>query len=123
MPRSCFREPIGEIFEAAELLDHAADAHLAGDFNEASRLIRVSDNAAIAAWTESIWGKRSPEIHSFAAQDLPLPHLAAADRPTPRMPDKITQAAIVERDGFHCPLLWRSRHTHGCAPNALPNIS
>jgi 5-methylcytosine-specific restriction endonuclease McrA len=102
MSRRCFREPIPEIFDAAELLDRAADAHLAGDSNEAEKLICMSDNAAIAAWTESIWGKRSPEIHSFTAQDVPPPHLAITDRPTPRMPDKGTQRAIIERDGLHC---------------------
>jgi 5-methylcytosine-specific restriction endonuclease McrA len=100
--KRCFREPISEIFQAAELLDRAADAHLVSDYARADELICAADKPIIAAWTESIWGKRNPDIHQFVAQPMPLPHLSPHERPRPRMPDSATRRAILERDGFHC---------------------
>jgi 5-methylcytosine-specific restriction endonuclease McrA len=102
MPRRCFREPIAEIFEAAELLEAAANAHLVADTDRASNLIAMADKSSIAAWTESIWGKRSLEIHRFVEQVRPAPHLSSTGRPSPRMPDTATRSAIIERDGYHC---------------------
>jgi 5-methylcytosine-specific restriction endonuclease McrA len=102
MPRRCFRDPIQEVFRAAELLDRAASAHLSGSSAEAARLIREADDPLIWAWTDSIWGKRNPEVHFFHEQPSPLPHLARSDRPSPRMPDRSTRLSIIARDGFHC---------------------
>jgi len=102
MKRRCFREPIPEIFRAAELLDNAASAHLARDTAEAVRLIHETDVPAIRAWTESIWGKRDPSIHMICDQLAPLPHLTLAERPRPRMPDATTRSKVIARDGLHC---------------------
>lgn len=102
MSKRCFREPIAEIFGAAELLHDAADAHLAGDTTVADRLIRAADNPLIGNWTESIWGRRNPEVHQIVEQPSPLAHLPLAERPKPRMPDAVTRATILARDGFHC---------------------
>lgn len=102
MPRRCFRDPIPEIFRAAELLDDAVSAHLTGNLDEARQLICRADDPVIWAWTDSIWGKRDTSIHSFEAQEQPLPRLVAVQRPKPRMPDASTRSAILARDGFHC---------------------
>jgi hypothetical protein len=100
--RSCLREPIDAIFEAADLLDQATTAHLDGRRADAESLIRRADMPAIAEWTESIWGKTSPEIHWRLEQDSPLPCLGNAERPLPRMPNRETERRIVMRDGYHC---------------------
>jgi 5-methylcytosine-specific restriction endonuclease McrA len=102
MSRRCFREPIPEIIRAAELLHDACSAHLAGYVRDATQLIRDADLPAIALWTESIWGKRSPGIHSFIAQVQPPPHLWFAARPKPRMPVAAIKQLILDRDGYHC---------------------
>jgi hypothetical protein len=43
VPRRCMREPINEIFDAAQLLNLATDAHLAGDHSAADALIRTAN--------------------------------------------------------------------------------
>ena len=62
-PRRCMREPIKEIFHAAELLDRAVDAHLRQDRKTASQLFREADIPEVRAWTESLWGgkRANPE--------------------------------------------------------------
>ena len=62
-PRRCMREPINEIFQAAELLDRAVDAHLNQDWKAAEQLIRAADLPEVRAWTESLWGgkQENPE--------------------------------------------------------------
>jgi hypothetical protein len=66
---SCFREPIPEIAEAAQHLDAAVSAHLAGDTALAEQLIRLADLPALRDWTESILGKKSPYVQLIAAQE------------------------------------------------------
>ena len=61
-PRRCLLESIQEIFEAAEYLSEAADAHLAGQRERADALILKADIPAIAKWTEAIWGRRNQDI-------------------------------------------------------------
>lgn len=53
--RTCLREPIPEISEAAHLLESAVQAHLAGRKELAHGLIRSADLPAIRDWTESLW--------------------------------------------------------------------
>ncbi|MCL6741192.1 HNH endonuclease [Sphingomonas sp. RB56-2] len=100
--KRCFKGPIVEIFEAASLLSNAADAHLAGNPDQAATLLVQADLPAISAWTESIWGKSNPEIHWKIAQADPLPFLSQALRPQPRMPGAALQREIIRRDGYHC---------------------
>ncbi|HEX5322105.1 MAG TPA: hypothetical protein VFW46_23320, partial [Stellaceae bacterium] len=42
-PRRCMREPINEIFRAAQLLDQATEAHLAGEFSTAKTLVEAAE--------------------------------------------------------------------------------
>jgi 5-methylcytosine-specific restriction endonuclease McrA len=100
--RACFREPIDDIFVAADLLDQAATAHLNNRSDEAETFIRRADIPTITEWTESIWGKANPEIHWRIEQEAPLPFLQKSDRPLPRMPDSATKRLIISRDGYHC---------------------
>jgi 5-methylcytosine-specific restriction endonuclease McrA len=100
--RRCLREPIPEIFEAASYLNDAVDAHFEGDRIRASRLLQTADIPAIAAWTDSVWGKYDPEIHWKIEPITALPFLAKVDRPMPRMPTTATKKIVIDRDGYHC---------------------
>jgi hypothetical protein len=100
--KRCLKEPIPEIFDAAQALDAAASAHLRGEAETAGNLIRQANNPVIRRWTESIWGKRDPMIHVFIVQSNPLPHLLLSERPQPRMPGAAAREEIIGRDGFHC---------------------
>jgi hypothetical protein len=99
--RSCLREPIPEIAEAAKLLDRAVSAHLAGDSESAKSLICAADLPPIRAWTESIWGSKSPYL-----QYRPVPHspptLPRNTRVVLRMPNRDEKQALHARDGYHC---------------------
>jgi 5-methylcytosine-specific restriction endonuclease McrA len=90
-------EPFPQIAEAAQLLDSAADAHLAGDFDYAARLILAADIPEIAIWTEALQGM------SVAAHVGNAPAMVADNkRFRPRNPESALQRQIIERDGYHC---------------------
>jgi 5-methylcytosine-specific restriction endonuclease McrA len=80
----------------------AVDAHLRGERTSADALIRLADLPAITAWTESIWGRASEEIHGFLSVDGSPPYLPLEGRPFPRMPTSSQKAEILARDGYHC---------------------
>ena len=102
MTRTCLREPIPEIFRAAATLDDALAAHLCGNAEKAAALIELADDPLIREFTESVWGKRTSNIHQFVEVSNPLPRLAIEERPRPRMPDGPTMESVTWRDGFHC---------------------
>lgn len=97
--RSCFRPPIPELLEAAELLDQAVAAHSAGDRATAADLIARTNLPAIREWTESLWGAKSPYVLPRA-----VPNAPPSTRPTGavRMPTSAEKCALIERDGNHC---------------------
>ena len=99
--RTCFREPIPEIAEAAGALDDAVSAHMAGDSEAAKQLIRAADLPAIREWTESIWGARSPYLQYRPIPDAP-PILSREQRILLRMPSIEEKRALHARDGFRC---------------------
>jgi len=100
--RDCFRDPIPEIFEAANLLSYAAKAHLRGDSAKADALLRAADIPAIGEWLDSIWG--NPSINRIN-QDVELPPvLPRGDRHLPRDAPREMKKALVARDGHHCRL-------------------
>ncbi len=103
-PRTCFRDPIPEIFHAAGLLDRAVDAHLAGDRAQAARLIADADMPEVREWVESIWGRESRDIHRVREVEGSPPKLGRDDRRRdPRRDATCDQKrALVERDGFRC---------------------
>ncbi|MBL8545458.1 MAG: hypothetical protein JNL81_03290 [Hyphomonadaceae bacterium] len=125
--RRCFRPPIPEIFAAARRLNEAVNAHLADCAATAEQLIHVANDPKIRAWTESIWGKRDPEIHRYQQIGNAPPHLPIAERPRPRMPTDATKADVAQRDRRHCrfcgiPVICsRVRlNMHKAYPAALP---
>lgn len=106
-PRHCFREPIGEIFKAAALLDRATGAHLAGDRSAAAELILAADIPAIRTWTDSLWGSRNnhpdqPQFLRIREVDSAPPVLPKEARTPVRMPKLGEQAALIERYGYNC---------------------
>jgi HNH endonuclease len=98
--RTCLRDPIPEIFDAARFLDAAVSAHLAGKSAIADELIRLADIPAIAEWTEGLWGSGGPWTHPNP-DDL-LPPIPTEGRLKARMPMQAEKRALRERDGFHC---------------------
>lgn len=95
--KSCLREPIPELEEAARLLDAAASALLLGKSRLASDLVEVSDFGAIRDWTESLWGKNSPYV-----QPSRLPSAERLEPAGPRMPSMAVKRQIHLRDGYRC---------------------
>lgn len=101
-PRRCFREPIPEIFIAADMLELAVRCHNLGDTSRAAGLFRLADMSAIREWTESIWGSSAKDVSRFrAVPDAPAP-LAKVDRIPVRMPNAAEKKLLIERDGMHC---------------------
>jgi len=99
--RTCLRNPIPEILDAARYLDAAVSAHLANKHALADELIRMADMPEITDWTESLWGKGGPWSRPLAVEQL-LPFVSKDDRVRQRMPPKTDLAALLERDGFTC---------------------
>ena len=101
-PRHCLRDPIPEIFQAAELLDRAVDAHLAGDHGKAGRLIAEADMPEVREWVESLWGSTAPENHRVRTVEGAPPKLNESDRDPKQKADKAQERALIERDGYRC---------------------
>lgn len=99
--RTCLRDPIPEIYDAARYLDAAVAAHIAGETGMAEDLIRLADMPKIRAWTESIWG--SGGVYTELQQSLGEPKAVPKDERDPiRMPNKQGVEALHDRDGYHC---------------------
>jgi 5-methylcytosine-specific restriction endonuclease McrA len=102
LQRTCLLEPLSEIFEAADLLNCAVDAHLAGDSSRAEEFIRRADMPAIAKWSDMIWGRENPAIHRFRTISGAPGSVPKDLRPRPRNPGKEIQRSVISRDGHHC---------------------
>jgi 5-methylcytosine-specific restriction endonuclease McrA len=105
--RCCMREPIHEIFDAAQRLNLATDSHLAGDHSTADSLIRSANIAAVRAWTESLLGSKAANpdqqmYHRFREVPSAPPYLPKAQRSSGRMPSSAEQSIIIERYGRNC---------------------
>jgi len=99
--RTCLRDPIPEIFDAARYVDAAVSAHLAGKRSIAEELIRMADLPVIAEWTESLWGKGGPWSRPLPAENQP-PFVPGEERIKTRMPGQTDITNLLRRDGFHC---------------------
>lgn len=98
---NCLKKPIPEIFEAAELLKQAVDAHYTGNQKLAEKLIIEADNPMIREWTESIWGTNG--IYSSLKNKIGDAKMVPNEmRDSLRMPNKSTQIELLQRDGFYC---------------------
>ena len=126
-PRTCFRDPVPEIFHAAELLDRAVDAHLVGDRTESARLIANADMPEVREWVESLWGSTSRDIHRFREVMCSPPTLDKGDRDPRRDATRDQERALIERDGYRCrfcgiPVVRKEirKAMHRDYPEALP---
>lgn len=124
--RACFRAPIPEIFECANLLREAVDRHLEGNNASASALFSQANNSLVREWLDSIWGKKSLYIDYRPVPNSP-PVLKKVQRLETRMPSSAEKAALLHRDGFHCRLcgipVIRSevrKYLHALYPNDVP---
>jgi len=95
-------EPVPEIFQAARLLEDAVDAHLAGEHDRASLLLRRADMAEIRTWSGHLWGRYNPAIQGTKSASGSGGMAGAATRFTTRMLPMAVQRAVIERDGYHC---------------------
>jgi ribosomal protein L37E len=100
--RACLRQPIPQIFEAAQLLQSAAKAHRRGDRKTAAQLFEQANMPAVREWTESIWGKHRPEILCVRPVPNSPPLLAKADRIKRRMPPSVDQKRLIAHYGYQC---------------------
>ncbi len=101
-PRTCLREPVPEIFHAAELPGRAVDAHLVGDRTRSARLIAEADMPEVREWVESLWGSTSRDIHRVREAKGAPPTLDKGDRDPRRRATREQERALIERDGFQC---------------------
>lgn len=99
--RRCLRPPIPEIADAANLLDEAVTAHLAGRSAVAEELFRRVDLPVLREWTESLWGANSPHVKPRSMPNA-APHLPKDQRVPLRMPNTAEKRLLHERDGYHC---------------------
>ena len=103
--KDCFREPIPEVFEAADLLAFAVTAHLRGYTKVAEEAIRAADIPVLGEWLDSVWlGPWKPPYRAIVkVADLP-PVLPKAERFVPRDASPAMKRELVARDGHHCRL-------------------
>ncbi len=94
--------PVSEIYEAARLLDLAANAHMNNEALLARKYLAEADNPDLYKWTDALWGKITPEIHRLRKIDTVESTKGLPDKSPERMPDKNVQKAVIQRDGYHC---------------------
>jgi HNH endonuclease len=101
MQKNQCREPISILFECAEILSQAADAHVIGNRRIAATLIKSTNLVEVREWLESIWGKSSPYV-LFRKIDSVGQILAQHEKLETRMPSTAQKRQLHLRDGFHC---------------------
>jgi hypothetical protein len=121
--RTCLRDPIPEIAEAARYLDEGVSAHLNKNIALADELIRQANMPAIRAWSESIWGKNTGFLPKSGGAGSIQKQLRAKER----MPTPVQKAELLLRDGYHCrfcgiPVIRTEirKRIHSIYPEALP---
>lgn len=97
--RRCLREPIAELELASKLLDATVDAHILGNTELASLLLKQSDLPEVSSYAISLVGKMSQEIHRNIKRPKCLPK---EERDPARMPSEKIQLEIFARDGWRC---------------------
>ena len=101
-PRPCLREPIPELFQAAELLDRAVYAHLAGEWGRAADLIADANMRELWDWAESLRGPTNIEFHRVRTVEGAPPILERNRRDPKKKPDAELRRTIIRRDGYRC---------------------
>jgi 5-methylcytosine-specific restriction endonuclease McrA len=96
--RVCFLPPISDLVVAADLLDEAADALLAGDHDRAREKLREAHIPAVHAYASRIMGAWDTFIHRRRQVDRP----AGALKVPNRKPSGNIEAEVFARDGWRC---------------------
>lgn len=101
--RRCFREPIPEIFAAADALKEAVAAHRRGDVSKCEDHLRQANCPIVREWTDPFLGpwRRNPYLGLRAIPDAPRV-IPKSDRTPLRMPTKLEKTALVRRFGHKC---------------------
>lgn len=100
--RRCLRDPISEIFEAAEFLKVAATAHLAGDRGSAAAAIVRADMPSIWDWTQNVMGVPDQRVLQLRPVNDAPQLIDKKDRLPIRMPRAAERRALIARDGYCC---------------------
>jgi hypothetical protein len=100
MTKICLIPAIPQIEEAAQYLDEAVTAHLAGEPVQAAELIYCADMPEIGRWTESLWGKDKPYVIDRAVTIVR--QIRPDERAKQRMPNGADKRSLHLRDGYHC---------------------
>lgn len=103
--RRSIKEPIPAIFQAWELLSHAADAHLDGDHVAAEAMLRRANLREVWDWTNPASGP-SPRAISLNVRvwkpDGDTQTVPKIERDPQRDPTPAGKAAVLARDGYRC---------------------
>lgn len=97
--RRSLLEPLPQHDLAAGLLAKAADALLVGDRQTAVECMKAADYSQITQHLVRLVGKMSPEVHRSTRRPDTVPE---EDRHPDRMPVRVEQRQIFERDGWRC---------------------
>ena len=98
--RSFFRLPIPEIAEAAQHLNEAVTAHLAGRRAIADELIRRTNTEDIWEWGNSLMREEKEFIRFRHVPDAP-PDLHPSQQASKYIPMGLRRR-VLQRDGYHC---------------------
>ncbi|MEO8461397.1 MAG: hypothetical protein ABI451_12775, partial [Dokdonella sp.] len=97
--RHSLLNPIPELNLAANLLDTAVDALLAGRRARAQELVASANFPEITQYAKRLVGKMSEHVH----RQITRPKcLTKSDRDPARMPSRSAQDVIFARDGWRC---------------------
>lgn len=99
--RYSIKEPIPAIFQAGELLSHAADAQLGGDFALAETLFRQANLPEVFDWAWTDWKKPALNVR-VPNPDGDTKKVPETERDPIREPTRNTKAVVVARDGYRC---------------------
>ena len=100
--RPYLKAPISEIAEAAQYLDEAVTAHMNGDRERASELLRLADMPVLHEWIEPLWSSHCRFYQQFREVVGEPKVLPKAERIPVRMPDTALKLKLLARDHFRC---------------------
>lgn len=100
--RTCLRDPIPEIFSAAEKLQAALQAHRSGDRAACHQLIVEADDPIVREWVSPLLGASSRNPFLRAQPRGHDRHLPKTERVPIRMPKKAECTRLRERQGYIC---------------------